>query len=286
MNKFDINFRGILKNILDNGFEQENRTGINSIILPAVFLQHNMEEGFPLSTLRKMPFKSAAVELEGFIKGITSKKWYQDRNCNWWNFWCNPQKVPYGNDETTKKKMEVEDDLGEIYGAQWTAFRDPTVTPNGRQVNQLLNVIKTIKNNPTDRRMVVLNWNPLALDYQALPACHTQFMLNVINGRLNLSYVMRSCDMFIGNAIVTYALLLHLIAKECELKEGVLSAMWHNAHIYVNQVEAINSVFSREPFELPKIQTENFSSIFSWTHDQTKVIGYKAHERIQVNVAV
>lgn len=285
MNSFDENFKELFRHILTEGSLQENRTGIRAITVPCLFLQHDMRDGFPLSTLRKMPFKAAKVELEGFIKGVTDKRWYEDRGCNYWSAFASPKKTPYGHSEDARRKMREERDLGLIYGSQARDFHDPTVE-GGLHIDQLSRAINLIKNDPNDRRMVILNWNPLALEYQALPACHCIFMLNVIGGRLNLSYMQRSADMFLGANVHSYALYLHLLAKECGLEEGVLSAVWHSAHIYENHIGAVQEVLRRPSLPLPTIETNDFTSIFDWGHTQTKLVNYQAGERIKVEVAV
>lgn len=164
----------ILKNILDNGTIKDNRTGIQTKSITGQMFEHDMSKGFPLLTTKFVSLKNVAVELEGFIKGITSKKWFQERKCHIWDDWCNPQVVPYGNDEATKAKMKAEDDLGVIYGSQWRDFQDPSSVDYvlGSGVDQLLTIVNKLKTNPTDRRMICMAWNPLALDSQALPPCH------------------------------------------------------------------------------------------------------------------
>lgn len=119
MNPLDTQYINLLHDIKNYGEWEENRTGIRAKTIPSAMIQHDMAKGFPMLTIKRVPFKTMAVELEGFIHGVTSKKWYQDRGCKIWNEWCNPEKVPYGNDEATKKKMLEEDDLGPIYGWIW-----------------------------------------------------------------------------------------------------------------------------------------------------------------------
>jgi len=139
-----------LQYVLDNGVKTKNRTGIDTIACSGYMLVHDMKDGFPLLTTKKMGIRNIASELEMFIKGITSKKFLQDRKNHIWDEWCNPKKVPYGNDEETKAKMAAEDDLGPIYGAQWVNFNG-----DSEKGNQLKNVIETIKKDPTSRRLIV-----------------------------------------------------------------------------------------------------------------------------------
>jgi thymidylate synthase len=153
MNNVDTEYFRLLNTILTNGRTKHNRTGVDTIGVFGEQAKFDLSEGFPLLTTRKLPFKSIMVELEGFIKGITDKKWYQDRGCHYWDEWCNPKKVAYGHDEDTRRKMKNETDLGKIYGYQWRNF-------NSSGVDQLKRVVDTLKKNPTDRRMIVSAWNP------------------------------------------------------------------------------------------------------------------------------
>lgn len=285
MNSFDSQFKDLLKTILTKGYKKEDRTGTGTISYPGLFFRHDMAEGFPLLTLRKTPFKSAAVELEGFINGVTSKKWYQERGCGYWNQWCSPKKVKYGTDKETQERMATEDDLGLIYGSQMRDFHDP-LAEQSVGVDQLKRLVNTLHSNPNDRRMVVSYWNPLALDYQALPACHTQFIVNVVNNRLNLTYTMRSCDFALGNNCNSYGLLLHLLAKEANYEEGVISGVFHDAHIYLNHLNQIEELLNRNSFEPPKIETERFISIFDWKAPDTKLLNYNGGETIKFPIAI
>ena len=158
----------IVKNILENGEEKADRTGTGTLAIAGSIFEHDMAKGFPLLTTKKMPFKVMASELEFFIKGLTDKQWLKDRNCHIWDEWCDPQKVPYAHDEETKKKMSEERDLGAIYGFQWRHFNAPYQNYNsdysGQGIDQLKKVIESLKNNPNDRRMIVMAWNPCMID--------------------------------------------------------------------------------------------------------------------------
>jgi thymidylate synthase len=139
-------YLNILENILVNGKWKNNRTGIDTKSITGSMFEHDMSTGFPLLTSKFVSLKTVAVELEGFIKGITSKKWFQDRKCHIWDDWCNPQVVPYGNDEATKAKMKAEDDLGLIYGSQWRDFRDPDMHTKGDGIDQLKTIVNNARN--------------------------------------------------------------------------------------------------------------------------------------------
>ena len=278
MSFLDKTFQENLELILTKGYKKEDRTGTGTISFPGVMIRHDMSDGYPLLTLRKVPFKSAAIELEGFIKGITSKQWYKERGCNYWNQWCNPQQVAYGTDDDTKKKMEECDDLGKIYGYQWRNFKG---------VDQLKNIVNTLKKDTNNRRMVCSAWAPDQLNEMALPPCHFAWQVNVTDGKLNLFYYMRSVDFVLGNDLNTYGLLLHLLAKESNLKEGMLVGFFADAHIYLNHIDGIKELLNRNVTgNLPTIKTDNFKSIYDWQYNDTILLDYEPLPSVKFNVAV
>ncbi len=278
MSFLDKTFQENLELILTKGYKKEDRTGTGTISFPGVMIRHDMSDGYPLLTLRKVPFKSAAIELEGFIKGITSKQWYKERGCNYWNQWCNPQEVAYGTDDDTKKKMEECDDLGKIYGYQWRNFKG---------VDQLKNIVNTLKKDTNNRRMVCSAWAPDQLNEMALPPCHFAWQVNVTDGKLNLFYYMRSVDFVLGNDLNTYGLLLHLLAKESNLKEGMLVGFFADAHIYNNHLDGIKELLNRNATgKLPTIKTDNFKSIYDWQYSDTILLDYEPLPSVKFNVAV
>ena len=288
-----LEYHRILKSILANGEWKGNRTGVRCLTTFCETFRHNMSDGFPLLTTKKMAYKSMLVELEGFIKGITSKKWYQDRICKIWNEWANPLAVNkrqikwqeenckryddfkdcvVESDKLRKQFQLEEDDLGPIYGYQWRKFGgeyhfncneypvDYEVTdfPNGLPYwkDQLSDIVTTLKRNPDDRRMICLAWNPNQLHMQALPACHYAWTLVHINGTLNLSWKQRSCDTLLGVPfnIASYATLLLLLCKESNLKPGVLFGLLEDCHIYENHMEQVKEQLTREPYPLPTVE--------------------------------
>lgn len=282
----------IVRHILENGERKENRTGVDAITVAGVMFEHDMANGFPLLTTKKMPFKTIRVELEFFIKGLTDKKWLQERRCTIWDEWANPKKAPYGHDEASKQRMREERDLGPVYGFQWRHFDAPYENFDsdytGKGIDQLAKVVETLKKNPGDRRMIVMAWNPKALPEQALPPCHYGFQVTVINGKLNLLWNQRSVDTMLGLPfnIASYAVLLHLLAKESGLQEGRLIGFLADTHIYVNHVDGAKEQLTRAPKPLPKIITEPFTSIFDWTGEHTRLEGYEPGERIEFPIAV
>lgn len=300
MNTLDEQFMTIMLNLTLRGEWEKNRTGIDSRTIPSAMITHNMKDGFPLLTLKRTPFRLIAVELEGFLQGITDKKWFQDRNCHIWDEWCNPQKVPYAHDEETLKRMAEENDLGLIYGSQWRDFHTPNAVENygleggfirGRGFDQIKNIIKSLTTNPTDRRMLCSAWNPLALEYQAIPPCHVLFQVSVINNKLNLTWFQRSCDLLLGIPfnIASYGLLLHLFAAYYGFEEGTLTGFLNNVHIYQNQIDGAKELMSRYPdAPLPTITTniEDVKGILDWTHEDSAISNYHPLPTIKMPVAI
>ncbi|MEO5928108.1 MAG: thymidylate synthase [Patescibacteria group bacterium] len=282
----------IVRRILDEGERKENRTGMDAITIAGAMFEHDMANGFPLLTTKKVPFRLVASELEFFIKGLSDKTWLQERNNHIWDEWANPKKTPYGHDEESKKRMLEERDLGSVYGFQWRHWNAPYENFDsdytGKGIDQLKGVVEKLKSNPNDRRMIVMAWNPEALPFQALPPCHYGFQVTVVNGKLNLLWNQRSVDTMLGLPfnIASYALLLHLLAKESGLKEGRLVGFLADVHIYVNHVDGAKEQLAREPKALPKIVTDPFTSIFDWKYEDSKIEGYDPQPTIKFDIAV
>lgn len=284
----------IVKHILDTGVVKKNRTGVDAVSIAGAMFEHDMSKGFPLLTTKKVPFKNVATELEFFIKGITDKKWLQERNNHIWDEWANPQKAPYGHTPEIKKKMFDERDLGPVYGFQWRHFGadydnfDTDYSNNG--VDQLRIAVEKLKKDPSDRRVIISAWNPLCMHQMALPPCHYSFQLTVIDGKLNLLWNQRSVDTMLGLPfnIASYGLLLHLLAKELNLKEGRLIGFLADTHVYVNHLDGAKEQLSRDSlkYPLPQIVTENFKSIFEWKAEDTKIVGYQSYPVIKFEIAV
>lgn len=284
----------IVRKILTQGRKKENRTGVDTLAIAGTMFEHEMSEGFPLLTTKKMPFRCIATELEFFIKGLTDKQWLQERKNRIWNEWANPQKVPYGHDEETKAKMFAERDLGPIYGFQWRYFGaeydNYDSDYQGQGIDQLQNLVNKLKTNPNDRRMIVSAWNPLAMPQMGLPPCHYAFQVTVIDDKVNLLWNQRSVDTMLGLPfnIANYALLLHLLAKEANLQEGKLVGFLADTHIYENHIKGAEEQLSRDPetYPLPKIETNNFTSIFDWKAEDSQIAGYQSYPKIALEIAV
>ncbi len=304
----------IVGEVLAFGKWKDNRTGTKTIMLPNMHWEHWMFKGFPLLTTKKMPFETICVELEGFINGITSKKWYQDRGCHIWDDWANPHTVKeWGMAQGYYREIPIEgwssavdrkkfqrdtDDLGPIYGSQWRDFGaswdadDIGVT---KGADQLKNIIDILKTNPDDRRLVCSAWNPNQLSRMALPPCHLLFVITHIDGVLHLHWIQRSCDLMLGVPfnIASYALLLELICKETNMSPGKLSATLCDCHIYENHIDAANEQLSRELYKLPELSYSTVPplipfTIFDWKHDDGLISleQYKHHPKLTMEVAI
>ncbi|MDR2716719.1 MAG: thymidylate synthase [Treponema sp.] len=282
----------IVEKILTQGFRKPNRTGVDALTIAGAMFEHDMADGFPLLTTKKIPFRLVASELEFFIRGITDKEWLREKNNHIWDEWCSGDAVPYGNDEQTKAKMMAERELGPIYGWQWRNFGADYVAhnkpPAGKGVDQLGLLVETLKKDPDNRRMMVSAWNPLDISRMALPPCHYAFQVTVINGKLNLLWNQRSVDVALGLPfnIASYGCLLHLLAHEAGMAEGKLIGFLGDTHIYVNHVDAIRQQSARTPRALPVIKTVPFSSIFEWRYTDTVIEGYDPHPAIKFDIAV
>lgn len=284
----------IVSRVLKEGALKNDRTGTGAYTIAGAMFAHEMSAGFPLLTTKKMPYKVIASELEFFIKGRTDKEWLKERNNHIWDEWANPKKAPYGHDESSKKRMAEERDLGPVYGFQWRHFGAPYYNYNtdytGQGVDQLKYVVDTLKTNPVDRRMIVSAWNPAAKEQMALPPCHYSFQVTVIGNQLNLMWNQRSVDVMLGLPfnIASYATLLHLLAKETKLEAGRLVGFLGDVHIYKNHVDGAKEQLTRDPdkYPLPKLVTEPFTSIWDWQYTDSKVIGYESYPKISFEIAV
>ncbi|MDD5067094.1 MAG: thymidylate synthase [bacterium] len=282
----------IVKKILGEGAEKPNRTGITTIAVPGIMFEHDMEQGFPLLTTKQVPFRLVFSELEFFLKGLTDKNWLIGNNNHIWDEWASPEKVPYGHDEETKKRMKEERDLGPVYGWQWRHFGAGYISHDkpaeGKGIDQLKAMIDTIRTDPSNRRLIVSAWNPVDLPKMALPPCHYSFQVTIIADKLNLLWNQRSVDVALGLPfnIASYGLLLHLIARETNYKEGKLVGFLADTHIYSNHIQGLKEQIARKPFPLARIRTEPFTSLFDWKYQDTLLEDYQCHPKIPFEVAV
>ncbi len=248
-------YHDLMREVLENGTWQENRTGIRCITVPGAMLKFDMADGFPAVTTKKLAFKSVVGELIGFLRGCTNVKDFQALGCHVWDanatsdYWlANPN------------HSGEEGGLGRIYSAQWRNWKAPNlVFPFGdpQSIDQIKNALHEVRFNPTSRRIIVNSWNPAELDQAALPPCHVLFQLipHVSTGKLHMVMYQRSCDLFLGIPfnIASYALLLHLFSAWCGYVPGTLTMMLADTHIYENHLDQVREQLSREPYPLPTL---------------------------------
>ena len=268
----------IVNNILDNGVLKPNRTGIDTISVFDTTFRHNMQEGFPLLTTKKMFWHGIKHELlwnieggEKFADGSKEKgmhtSYLKEHDINIWDRWADDA----GH-------------LGPIYGHQWRDF-------NGDGIDQLAQCIETLKTNPNDRRIIVTAWNPSKLHEMKLPPCHLYFQFYVANDKLSLSMVQRSCDFFLGVPfdIAMYGLLLKMVAQVTDLIEGELICHFLDSHIYVNHIDQMKEQVNRIPCKLPIVRLPHFvRDIDNFINypEEISLLDYKHHAAIKGKVAV
>lgn len=264
----------LLRKVLNEGVESENRTGIDTLSIFGAHLEFDLREGFPLLTSKKLSFKNIATELLWFISGKESTLYLEDMGNTIWSEWC-------------------EDGyLWEGYGKQWRDFNVPFVGEKlGDGVDQLANVIEQIITNPTSRRLIVSAWNPLTVDYATLPPCHFLFQFYVRNSELSCMFTMRSTDVFLGLPynIASYALLTHMIANIAGLKVGKLIYSGADVHLYKNHIAQAQLQLAREPdlYPLPQLKIiNNRISIDEFEWGDFEIENYQAHPSIKADVAV
>ena len=258
----------LLKRITTEGVKKEDRTGTGTISVFGHQMRFNLEDGFPLLTTKKLHLKSIIHELLWFLKGDTNVKYLQENGVRIWNEWA-----------------DENGDLGHIYGYQWRSWPDY----NGGHIDQISEVIDTIKNNPNSRRIIVNAWNVADLDNMNLPPCHMFFQFYVADGKLSLQMYQRSADTFLGVPfnIASYALLLMMVAQVTGLKPGEFIHTTGDTHLYVNHLEQVQLQLTREPRPLPKMKfNPDVKSIFDFKYEDFELVDYDPHPHIKGVVAV
>jgi thymidylate synthase len=257
-------YHELLEYVKKNGSVKKDRTGTGTISVFGYQNRYDLTEGFLLVTTKKVHIKSIIYELLWFIKGETNIKYLKDNGVSIWDEWA-----------------DLEGNLGPVYGHQWRRF--------GGSVDQLSNVIETIKNNPESRRMVVSAWNPLDIPNMALPPCHTLFQFYVDNGEISCQLYQRSADAFLGVPfnIACYSMLTMMVAQVTGLKAKEFIHTFGDLHIYSNHLEQVNTQLSRQPRKLPVLEiNKNVSSIFEFEFSDFNLVGYDPYPAIKAPVAV
>ena len=258
----------LLQEIMDRGVIKSDRTGTGTKSIFGHQMRFNLQEGFPLLTTKKVHLRSIIHELLWFISGDTNISYLHDNKVTIWDEWA-----------------DENGDLGPVYGKQWRSWQ----TPDGRVIDQLSEVIETIKKNPDSRRMIVCAWNPSDVDKMALPPCHCFFQFYVADGKLSCQLYQRSADTFLGVPfnIASYALLTMMIAQVCGLEPGEFVHTTGDTHIYLNHFDQVREQLSREPRPLPTMKLNpDIKNIFDFKYEDFELVGYDPWPAIKAPVAV
>ncbi len=261
-------YHDLLKHILDHGTQKTDRTGTGTISVFGYQMRFDLNDGFPMLTTKKLHLKSIIYELLWFLNGDTNIKYLTDNGVRIWNEWA-----------------DENGDLGPVYGKQWRSW----ATPHGETIDQISNLIHTIKTNPDSRRMIVNAWNVGELDKMALTPCHCLFQFYVADGKLSCQLYQRSADTFLGVPfnIASYALLTMMIAKVCGLGYGEFVHTFGDVHIYNNHIEQANLQLTRTPKSLPTMEINpEVTSIFEFTYDDFELKDYHPDPHIKAEVSV
>ena len=271
----------LLHDILTHGAEKGDRTGTGTLSVFARQYRHHLKDGFPLLTTKKLHFKSIANELIWFLNGDTNTQWLKANGVSIWDEWAT---------ETGE--------LGPLYGKQWTAWP----TKAGDSINQIDYVLKCLKNNPDSRRILFHGWNVEYLPDEslspqenvkqgrmALPPCHLLYQFYVANNELSAQLYIRSSDSFLGLPYNTasVALLVHMLAQQCDLEPGEIIISTGDSHIYTNHLEQVKTQLAREPRPLPQLNIKRKpASIYDYQFEDFEILNYNPHPNIKAPVAV
>lgn len=258
----------LLDHVIKNGTGKADRTGTGTLSVFGYQMRFNLSDGFPVLTTKKLHLKSIIHELLWFISGSTNTAYLKENGVKIWDDWADPD----GN-------------LGPVYGYQWRSWP----AAGGEKIDQLANVIRSIKENPDSRRHIVSAWNAGEIDRMALPPCHILFQFYVADGRLSCQLYQRSCDIFLGVPfnIASYALLTLMVAQVTSLKPGEFIHTLGDAHIYLNHIDQVKLQLSREPYALPVMKLNPaVSDIDKFRYEDFELSGYNAHPHIKGDISV
>ena len=261
-------YHDLMKEVLAKGVQKSDRTGTGTVSVFGHQMRFNLADGFPMVTTKTLHLKSIIYELLWFLKGSTNNNWLKERGVSIWNEWAAP-----------------DGDLGPIYGYQWRSWP----APNGQHIDQISEVVETIKKNPDSRRIIVSAWNVADIPRMALAPCHAFFQFYVADGKLSCQLYQRSADIFLGVPfnIASYALLTHMMAQQCNLEVGDFVWTGGDCHLYSNHLEQVELQLSRNFFPLPKLNIlRKPDSIFDYEFEDFEIIGYESHPHIKAPVAI
>ena len=262
-------YEDFMRHVATNGTFKSDRTGTGTTSVFGYQMRFDLNEGFPLVTTKKVHIKSIVQELLWFLTGSSNNNWLKERGVSIWDEWANPETG----------------DLGPVYGVQWRSWP----MPDGGHIDQISEVIKTLKTNPDSRRIIVSSWNVAELSKMALMPCHALFQFYVANGKLSCQLYQRSADIFLGVPfnIASYALLTHMVAQQCDLDVGDFIWTGGDCHIYSNHQEQVALQLSRAPLPYPTLRIKRKpDSIFDYQFEDFEFLDYQPHPAIKAPVAV
>ena len=261
-------YHQLMQHVLSQGVQKSDRTGTGTLSVFGYQMRFNLADGFPMVTTKKLHLKSIIYELLWFLNGSTNNDWLKERGVSIWNEWAAP-----------------DGELGPIYGYQWRSWP----APNGQHIDQISEVVNSIKNNPDSRRLIVSAWNVADIPRMALAPCHAFFQFYVADGKLSCQLYQRSADIFLGVPfnIASYALLTHMVAQQCDLEPGEFIWTGGDCHLYSNHLEQVELQLSRKPFPLPQLKiARKPASLFDYAFEDFEIVGYECHPHIKAPVAI
>jgi thymidylate synthase len=261
-------YEDFMRHVHEHGVFKSDRTGTGTKSVFGHQMRFDLNEGFPLVTTKKVHLKSIIQELLWFLTGSSNNNWLKERGVSIWDEWA-----------------REDGDLGPVYGVQWRSWP----TPDGGHIDQIAEVVKTLKSNPDSRRIIVSAWNVAELSKMALMPCHAFFQFYVADGKLSCQLYQRSADIFLGVPfnIASYALLTHMLAQQCDLQVGDFIWTGGDCHIYSNHVEQVALQLSRTPYPYPTLRIlRKPASIFDYQFEDFEVVDYQHHAAIKAPVAV
>ncbi|MET0414473.1 MAG: thymidylate synthase [Actinoplanes sp.] len=263
----DTQYEDLLRRVLTTGIPKSDRTGTGTVSLFGERLRYDLSASFPLITTKRVHFKSVAVELLWFLRGESNVSWLRERGVTIWDEWA-----------------DENGELGPVYGVQWRSWP----TPDGGKVDQIAELLDTLRRDPDSRRMLVSAWNVSELPQMALAPCHTMFQFYVADGRLSCQMYQRSADLFLGVPfnIASYALLTRMIAAEVGLEPGDFIWVGGDCHIYNNHVDQVREQLSREAYAFPQLEIARKPSLFDYEFEDFKLVDYRHHPALKAPVAV
>jgi len=261
-------YHDLMKEVLTKGVQKSDRTGTGTMSIFGHQMRFHLADGFPMVTTKKLHLKSIILELLWFLKGSTDNNWLKERGVSIWNEWAAP-----------------DGDLGPIYGYQWRSWP----APNGQHIDQISEIVETIKKNPDSRRIIVSAWNVADIPRMALAPCHAFFQFYVAEGKLSCQLYQRSADIFLGVPfnIASYSLLTHMVAQQCDLEVGDFVWTGGDCHLYSNHLEQVDLQLSRDFFPLPKLNIlRKPNTLFDYEYEDFEIAGYESHPGIKAPVAI